>query len=69
MTPFEEHYAALSQYEKSRRHRIKFTPDQIEELEREFEKDAYPGTWKRTELAMKLEVEEGRIQVPNQNRY
>lgn len=46
-----------------RRERTKFNRVQSLELEREFQKNPYPGIQRRVELACKLAIDESRIQV------
>lgn len=46
-----------------RRNRTKFTAEQVEELEKAFEKTQYPDALTREELAERLHISESKIQV------
>lgn len=46
-----------------RRNRTKFTQNQIQELEKAFEKTQYPDVLTREELGERLDISESRIQV------
>ena len=46
-----------------RRNRTKFTPEQVEELEKAFDKTQYPDALTREELAERLQISESKIQV------
>lgn len=52
-----------------RRSRTSFSPDQLEELEKEFEKSHYPDLKTREDLSDKTKLSEARIQVRNPGSF
>lgn len=65
----DDDQARLRLKRKLQRNRTSFTNEQIDALEKEFERTHYPDVFARERLAGKIGLPEARIQVIKTNKY